>query len=229
MRVLVVTLVRTGQLYGRALQSILAQKWNGQLDFMFLCGGDDEADARDPATYHIARYTSINRKYEQARQTAVKLGYDALWEAESDMIFPPDALRKLTAVDADIVYGLYCLRWGNPRWNTFTEVHWPRGQSISENVDLAKRCWGQVVDTAGVGDGCCLIHRNVLESVTRWIDPAMIACCSDWTLAEDCQRLGFRMKADLSVVCGHMTVTPSPRILWPTIDNDRLCRVEFLE
>lgn len=224
MKVLVVTLIKSGQLYGKALQTILRLSWPEQLDFLFLRGGEDGQHDDGDWKY---RHAEVTRKYEYARQKALAGGYDAVFEAESDMILPEDALLKLAEVEADVVYGLYCLRWGEPRWNAFHTVQHKLGHSISETPDLAKRVWGQVIDIAGVGDGCTLIHRQVLEALPRHTPEGNYAS-SDWSLAEDCQRLGFIQKAHLGVVCGHMTSRPSPRVLWPDPTAAKMCRIEFL-
>ena len=47
-------------------------------------------------------------------------GFDALLLVENDMILPPDALLKMAAVDADVVYGLYVNRHGWRKWLAYT-------------------------------------------------------------------------------------------------------------
>jgi len=233
MRVLVVVLVKReppgqhwygARLYGRALQTIFRLDWDEQLDYLFLVGGDQNIrGVHDKST----AYLNIARKYEQARQHALACDYDALLEIESDMIVPPDALRKLAAVDAGVVYGLYVWRHGLPQWSAYTELHGKIGVSLSKTPQLARRLWGKVVEVQGVGDGCTLIRRETLRQVQRWTDDGGFASC-DWHLAEDCQALGIVQKAHLGVVCGHMSMEPSPRVLWPDPEAKRLYRVEFL-
>lgn len=156
--------------------------------------------------------------------------YDALLSIESDMIVPPSALLKLVALDADIAYGLYCWRRGNHRWNTYTELDKTTGKSICERQDKGRESWGKTLDAvAGVGLGCTLIRRRVLKSLQFRVEEktkAHISC--DWWLAYDAARLGYTQRADLSIVCGHISYAPTPRAIWPTNEGERHYRIEEL-
>jgi hypothetical protein len=227
MRILVYTPIRTGQLFGRALQSILRLEWDGQLDVLFARGGEtsvtaDHASAPD----RNAAYAEVTRKYNLARDAALRGGYDALLCAESDMILPPDALTKLARVDADVAYGLYSLRHGDHRWSAFSVVSGLSGISLSRNAKTRAATWGKCVEVAGVGMGCTLIHRRVLEALPfRVVEGG--ACC-DWYLSLDCQERGFRQMCNLSVVCGHMhQATSGPRVLWP--EPTKGLRIEMID
>ena len=174
-------------------------------------------------------YVNITGKYERGRQMALELGYDALLCLEDDMIVPPDALARLLAVDADIVYGLTVWRHGRPGWSTRLALT-ADGQAVnlSDYPDEARARWGTVVDVAGTGTFCTLIRRRVFEALPWRVDPAWPTLCCDWWLSVDAQRLGFRQRADLGCVCGHITREPTPRVLWPDARQARLWRVELL-
>ena len=223
MRVLVYTPTREGHLYGRSLQSILQIEWPGQLDFMFSRGGDD-GEIEHPEKRGAA-YIEVTRKYQEARTRCLEGGYDALLCAESDMIIPPEALRQMAEVKADVVYGLYALRHADYRWNALALVGEHLAVSLSQDEAGRKRLWGQVIVVDGVGLGCTLIHRHVLEALPFRVDEAGFACC-DWYLSEDCKARGFSQAMHLGVVCGHMSRVPSPRILWP--DPECGVRIEML-
>ena len=217
MRILVATPVMRGELYKRAWLSWYAMDWNGQVDYSQMIGGND---AEQP-------YDNIVRKYNDARQIALLGGYDALMTVEHDMIVPRDALKRLVGMDADVAYGVYVWRFGFPYWNAYTLLRADRGTPISIQSELALEKWGQVIDVEGVGNGCTLIRRHVLEAVEFKWSPGEFGCC-DWHLALDCQRLGFVQKCDLGLVCGHIAVDPVHRILWPDPYATGMYRHELL-
>lgn len=220
MRVLVVTpLMREPdgrpRLFGRALQSIYSLRWPCQLDHYHQNGGDDYSDGNG----------TVTRKFEEARQRFLDGGYDAMLCAESDMIVPADGLERLAALDTDIAYGLYVWRHGKPQWSAYTRVeHW-QGRPLSLHPEQARQAWGQCIEVKGIGQGFTLIKRHVLENLhfRNWKG---VSC--DWALAIDAQEAGYQQVCDLGCVCGHMALTPSPRVLWPDPNEAELYRTEFL-
>jgi len=238
MRILVYTPML--RLYGRALQSILRLEYPGRFDIT-LCKGGNIQPGDDKRT----GFDVVTEKYNHARDLVLTGMYDAMLAVEDDMIVPPDALTRLLATGADVAYGLYCWRnMGFHKWSAYTELADVSGTSLDTDPEAAKAAWGQVIDVQGIGMGCTLIHRHVLETFP--FRTHKHACC-DWGLALDCQAEGFSQKCDLGVVCGHMTThNPSsraggipwvlgvegpPRIIWPDPDEEgvgKLYRVEHL-
>jgi hypothetical protein len=211
------------QLFLHTVQATFLQKWDGELDFLFLSGGDSEDS-----------YQAVTDKYERARFQALSGGYDAMLCVEADMIIPPDALHKLVMLDTDVAYGLYC--WRHPpalgMWNAYPIVTESSGYSLSHNKDEARACWGQLALVAGVGLGCTLIRRRVLEAITfrhalgSATRPIPVHC--DWMLSEDCQKLGFVQAMDLSVVCGHIRPENPRGVIWPDPSMPDLYRIDPL-
>ena len=218
-----------GDVWPQAMDSMYGLEWDGQLDFLQLVGGDD------PAT----PVANITRKYNEVRDVALNMGYDGLLTIESDMIVPGDALERLAAVDADVVYGVYIWRRGGYFWTAYSSLKEKRGKSISRDPGAARKAWGKVIETKGVGMGCTLIHRRVLEALPFKNAPAMNWCC-DWALALDCQEEGFVQKHDLGVICGHIQrdlgisgmgkgYPQGPKVLWPDITKPDFYRVEEMK
>jgi hypothetical protein len=214
------------ELYPRAMDSILNQDWEWQLDHMFMSGGDRWLNG---AHVRSSAYLNLSRKYERAREIAVRCGYDAIWQAESDMVMPPDALKKLAQVDADIIYGLYVWRHGDPKWSCYTTLDKRRGVSIiDEDVNLARKSWDRVIDSKGVGNGCTFIRRSAFTEM-EFHAPSNGWVSCDWMMSLDAQRLGLQQKHHLGVVCGHIDPNGgSPRILWPSRKLPDLYEVEEL-
>lgn len=209
--------------YSRSLTSILSQAAPCPVDYLMLANDDPHTDG----TLH-GNYRNITHKYNRARDVFLADDYDAFVCFEDDIIVPPDALTRLLACDSDIAYGLVCWRHGTPVWSARVEEEGlPLGRVLSETPDRARALWGSVIDVVGVGMACTLIRRHVLERLAFRLQPDAVECC-DWWLARDARAAGWSQRADLGLVCGHISPTPSPRVLWPDKDEPRLWRVSRL-
>lgn len=206
------------RLYGKALQSQFNLEWADRLDHFFLAGGDD----------YFHPWAPVTAKYNAARQAALDGGYTHLLACEHDVIVPPRALKCLIDVDAPISYALYVLRHklhNTYPWNAMTKVEGMDCTSLSEDVEFARLVFGGVINVAGIGLGCTLIRRDVLEALP-FRTPKGTSC--DWALSVDAQALGIQQVCATDVCCGHTTLVPSPRTYWIDINEPELYRVEFL-
>lgn len=187
-------------------------RWSdgAQIDTMFLIDGD-----------HELRWLNLCRKLNKAARVALEGGYDALLTVESDIVVPQDALEKLAAVNADVVYGLFVLRFPPYHWNVATRMR-PLGEVrfLSGDPQAAAEAWGKVIPCEGHGQGICLIRRQVLDRIA-FRNPKPEVRAQDWFFSYDCQRLGFSQMAHLGVVCGHIN---PPWIYWPNPDTATLYR-----
>jgi hypothetical protein len=207
----------TPKVYGRTLQSIFAMDWAGPLDVVF---GRHDHGPTDRGT----AYREITEKYNGARDLALLGGYDALLTIESDMIVPPLTLERLTRLDADVAYGLYVSRHGKHQWLAYLTLYETSGTSLSADRINAQAAWGQAIEVAGVGLGCTLIWRHVLEAIPfRWEEGGV---ANDWYFSLDLQARGYKQMTDCGVVCGHIASEPDPRIYWPDPEAERLYSIE---
>lgn len=146
---------------------------------------------------------NVVAQYQRARQMALEGGYDALLTVEDDMVIPTDAVEKLYATDAPVVYGVYMLRHGVPTLSAWRyENNRSLGMSLSlypQEIKAARaRGW---VEVCGVGWGCTLIRRNVLERLTVHGNDEHDA--GDLAFGMDCVRAGIKQIARFDVPCGH--------------------------
>lgn len=221
MRLLIVTPLY--HRYPQALVSHQAVRWPCPVDYLLLANDDPFTDGTLGGAY-----LNITWKYARARNVALRGKYDALVCLEDDIIVPPDALERLLATEADIAYGLACWRHGTPVWSARVEEEGqPLGRVLSEMPERARATWGRVIDVVGVGMACTLIRRPVLEALEFRLVEGQPMCC-DWWLAQDARANGYTQRADLGLVCGHITPTPSPRVIWPDASEERLWRVSRL-
>jgi hypothetical protein len=170
---------------------------------------------------------NIAHNYNKARRWALDNDYDALVTVEADMVIPPDAVSKMVKHEADVVYGLYCFK-NTSSWSAFTELDIKHGRSLSKDKERARSLWGQTIEVAGVGHGCTLIHRHVLEALEFRTDDLHPDFHNDWLFALDCQTHGFKQVCDTSVVCGHIDTNPSIRVIWPDPEQPRLYDTEYI-
>ena len=77
--------------------------------------------------------------------------------------------------------------------------------------------WGQSVAVQGVGTGCVLIRRDVVERIpfTRRGVHGF-----DYYFAVDCVKAGITQRMDTSILCGHID-PDNACIWWPTAEGYR--------
>ncbi len=202
------------------IQCCFAQKVDPdfKLDFYFPYKGygDGIRDSRD----------IICDKYNAARDRVLTGDYDAMLTVESDMIIPPDALHKLWLTGADVAYAPYVFRHNSHHWSAYSVLldDSLTGYPLSNVPERAKLDWGSVVDVDGIGLGCTLIRRHVLEALPFVADGIKhmdgTRSHTDWYFALAAMQAGYTQKCDLSIPCGHISMTNrsgklSPSVLWP--------------
>jgi len=210
------------RIFGRALMGVFRQEWDHEIHYLF---------DREDFPVIDNHYAHLVWRYNKARRMALDGGYDALWTVEADVIVPQDALVKLAALEADVAYGLYMNRHSRKVWLCATELTYERGRFLSADPEQARAAWGSAVESRGVGMGCTLISRHVLEAIEFRHMPGPghgHGNANDWYFAIDCQDQAFHQMHHLGVVCGHITMKPAPMILWPDPDAELLYSFEPL-
>lgn len=207
------------------VKAIFALEWDGPISYLFQRDNPVTDAEISPAVedQHIrARIKGVRNHYHQyqrGREAFLNGSYDAMLVIESDIIPPPDALKRLAALDADVAYGVYVFR-RNQVINIFERYPQPArnpGESLSLHPQkLQKALRDGVVECSGAGLGCVLIRRHVLERFPFRIlseDMNPQVHCDTWFTA-DVYSAGLTMKADMTVVCGHKD--ENGEVLWPS-------------
>lgn len=155
---------------------------------------------RSGAPFDVAR--------NAACEDTLRHGFQWLMFLDDDVIPPGDVFARLASHNKDIVSGLYLRRQepicpvamtiaadGSSKWVT----SWNPPECLAE-VDL-------------VGAGCLLIHRRVLEGMTKpWFDweigrkvpEGRGAMSEDYTFCLAAKKAGFKIFLDTSVRCKHV-------------------------
>ena len=154
----------------------------------------------------------------------IETGFDAVLIIESDIIPPKDALLKLVDCNSDLATGLYMFRRSEPYvCNAARYIpgkDWA-DQSYSLFPDDLLKIWGKKIRVSGLGIGCILIQRHVMEGVP-FVDCSQVHC--DWGFSRDVLRRGYKTICDMSIICGHKR--PDGMIIWPTQDGHILTKGE---
>jgi len=216
MTILVFTPTIDDQLRPETGASIAAQK----TDMPFVW------DVSDHNPYPGEKAANVVAQYQHGREMTLADGYDAMLTVEHDMVIPPDAIEKLNSTDAPVVFGVYVLRHGMKVLNAWQyQGNNNIGMSLSlyrqELREARARGWAQV---SGVGWGCTLIRREVLERlpIRRGDGDA-----GDLAFASDCLHLGIRMIARFDVPCDH--IEPDGNVLKPYEHGGTVSRVLALQ
>lgn len=190
------------RLEAETVAAVLALEWAGPLAWVF----QRDNPSRDGRV-------NILHQYQQARARFLAGGDDALLVVESDIIPPPDALRKLAALGSDVAYGVYRFRT-TAVINVFERYPGtPRNEGESLSIHPAKLAAARaagVVACSGGGLGCALIARHILERIEFRMEDTGFC---DTYFNRDVMHQGYRQMADMSVICGHKD--ENGRVLWP--------------
>jgi len=159
------------------------------------------------------RMENVISQYQRAWKMAKDGGYDALLSFEHDMVMKPDAVQKLYDTDSPVVYGVYMLRHGIPTLSAWQYINnRALGMSLSLYPDEVRKGRQQGwLEVCGVGWGCTLIRREVLERVT--VRSTAPSDAGDMAFATDCVRGNIRQIARFDVPCEH--IMPDGTVLHP--------------
>lgn len=198
------------------VESVLALEWDGPITWHFQRDNPlSEAEIEDERVRGVLNHV---HQYQRGRRAFLAGPYDAMLVIESDIIAPPDTLRRLAAIDTDVAYGLYIFR--RTRTVNLYEHYGEGARNPGEPLTYRPGAWEkaqqeQVTRVAGAGLGCVLIKRHVLEAIDfRTLSPQMNprVHCDSWFTA-DVYGAGFQQWADVRVACGHKDTDGT--VLWP--------------
>jgi len=183
------------------IRAVFTQVYTGHIDHHFTRYNPDPV----PGHNIVAAYKRLQAVF------LAEPKYSHMFILENDIIPPPDALERLLAVDADITYAVYCFRRGTPVVNI---THIDTTNTLTDNAAEWRRDFerGAVVPCTGLGFGCTLIRRHVLERFE--MRSRFGGGDADTELAKDARAAGLVQRAHLGVVCGHKR--PDGCVLWPT-------------
>jgi hypothetical protein len=153
-----------------------------------------------------------------AVQQALEMGATYLFFLDDDVVVPPDAIERLLARNLDVVSGLYYRRSspvGLPVMMLENEVQTEQGTKTVAQF-LVNFKVGDLVEAHLVGAGCLLIHRRVLELMSRELDkrpfrwqmeghiPEGHRVSEDFFFCRELRKRGIQIFVDTGIQCGHV-------------------------
>ena len=221
MNVLAFTPTHGDALKRETVESVRSQDWGGTLHH--------EISRHNPHTA-ADRWRNVQAQFVRARDMALSGDYDALWLVEHDMDVPPDAIAKMAATDADVVYGVYLFRHRSYTISAFRyENNRNIGMSLMQypaELERAKRAgeW----EVSGVGFGCTLIRTDVLKRIP-FRGGVKGNRYPDTPFSQDCVTAGIRQVARFDVPCLHWCEDTS-KWLHPYVHSiGKMMQVEALQ
>ena len=147
--------------------------------------------------------------------TAMDNGFDRVMWLDSDMVFMPDTLKKLSAsmdeADCDFITGLYIKRHMPPLPVIYDKLEEPeknaQGQvvkQIHEYIDYPK---DSLFLVSGCGMGCCITSVKMLRNIWDIYGPAFTPypwAGEDLSFCYRARELGYLIFCDSRVTCGHI-------------------------
>jgi hypothetical protein len=209
------------------VQAITSLEWDGPISFLLQRdnpfftrkGIRDRVEAQGEAEIDEA-HANVLHQYQRGRETFLAGRYDAMLIIEHDIIPPADTLTKLAALEADLAYGVYMFRGKMPVVNVMNRYYpWPQAsRNVGESLSLHPELWEKALsegqtECSGAGLGCVLIQRKVLEEMP--FEPPEDRGYFDNEWLYKVHRAGYKMMADMSVICGHKSA--DGQVLWPIL------------
>lgn len=151
----------------------------------------------------VGDYRNVLHQYQVAREMFLAGDWDALLTVEHDNELPTDALQRMYATEADVVYAPYVLRHGMRQLSTWQYIN-DRNLGMSLSLypfELARFKAAGVGRVSGVGHGCTLFRRHTLEALPFRADGENY--CPDIGFAEDALRAGFVSMGRFDVPVAH--------------------------
>ncbi len=174
---------------------------------------------------HDDPMSNVLAQYERARRMVLDGDYDALLAVEHDMRLTERwTLQRMWGTDAGVVYAPYLLRHGLPSLNTWQHRNFRNlGHSLSlYPEELARYREAGYGPVSGVGLGCTLIRRAVLERIS-FRGAAGVAC--DIPFAQDCIKKRIVALGRFDCPCDHYN---GDKWLIPYEEGSELTRVRML-
>ena len=141
---------------------------------------------------------------------AIKMGADYTMWFDSDMVFPPDTMFRLSeAIDKghDFATGLYFTRKPPIKPVIYKSLWWDNKDGLNVGAENDYDYKEGLIEIAGAGFGCCMTTVDLLKRVgDRFGSPFMPlqGFGEDLSFCWRAIMVGAKMGCDTSIKCGHV-------------------------
>ncbi len=158
---------------------------------------------------------------------AIKKNYDYLLMMDSDVLVPPDILKKLLHHEKDICSGLYfnysktkngfqflpvCYRKLEEKYYPVYEKFFPKAnmKMFSRQMSLTEAKSGELFEVSVASAGCLFLSRKAFNSGARYgliphFEKVFESVTDDIKFFKELRESGFKIYCDTSVLCAHKT------------------------
>ena len=173
-----------------------------------------ELQKPDDTSFTVMKNTLVHISRNIVAANAIEYGFDRVMWFDSDMVFKPDALIRLSeamdSLNADLVSGLYFTR----RLPNIKPVAYGRmwytekdGEIDTGAENLLDYPASAVVSVDAVGFGCCLTSVDLLKRVADKFGAPfnhLPTMGEDMAFCWRAQQVGATLWLDTTVKCGHI-------------------------
>jgi hypothetical protein len=151
------------------------------------------------------KFDTVLQARKDILEEFLKKDYTHLFWADSDIVLPKDALKKLLDKDKDIISGVYLSPFKYP--NLPPIVH-PVAYKLTHKEDLRLPLQspeikkGEIMEVHSVGFGCCLIKKEVLEKIKLRRIPNT-SSTEDILFCSDARSKNYKTFLHTDVLCKH--------------------------
>lgn len=169
---------------------------------------------KPPGTsYTFIKNTLIYDSRNTVAASAIEAGFDRVFWMDSDMVFPPDALIRLSQDmddnNLEMVSGLYFTRrYPNIRPVLFSKMTYEEHDGVA---DSEAQFWYDypegLVECAAVGFGCCLTSTLLLKAVAESYGSPFTPFSmmgEDMAFCLRVREMGEKIYCDTRIKCGHL-------------------------
>ena len=165
--------------------------------------------------YGVSRSSLIYDARNALAQTAIEAGAERIMWLDSDMVFEPDVIQRLSA-DMDegreFVSGIYFKRKNPVAPVVYKKTGYiENGNKLTPYaVEYADYPKDEIFDVAGVGFGCCMMAVDLLKQVYEKYGAPFAPSPGfgeDLSLCRRLEEMGVKMWCDSRVKAGHVAST----------------------
>ena len=170
-----------------------------------------EMDKPENTSFAVIKNTLIYSARNMIAENAIRYGFDRVFWLDSDIIFEPDTLMKLSAdMDNgyDFISGVYFMKTTPTKpvvysdlWYTVTQNEATAGATNVINIP------DRIFECAGAGFGCVMTSVLLLKKlVERYGAPftPMMGLSEDLAFCWRAKQTGFDLWCDGRIKCGHI-------------------------
>ena len=177
--------------------------------------------------YTVIKNSLIYNARNTIAANAIKMGFDRVMWIDSDVIFEPDTLTRLSAdMDKgyDAVTGV-CFKRSLPTSPVLYDQLWWKtdGNVIDTGAhQMTDYPRGKLFPVAGMGFGCCMVSVDLLKRISdRYCTPftPLLGMGEDIAFCWRAGQVGAKIACDSGIMCGHIgTFVYNESLYWGKLE-----------